>query len=588
VITTHPLSADAFTELATGGGDSSVVRQLREAQLSKHLMLLRVVAEGAGSVESASPSAVAFRAGYQLLARVQQSDPGVVGRLLGLPHIGSWAHDCLARLDQRDQPDFGYLATVAVAAAVRAGVPFALQVPVRGGGVLLPGLGRLRVPESEGAWLSFSSDGERLEAGRHVEVACADLVPDDGSGTSAPYWQGTPVVRALAGGQAWEVLLETADWHLDRYTPPMLTTLTEGGLRVWRDRIQAAWELLVSQHQWAAGPIAAGVSVIVPLVPRSALNSATSPAAFGAVATSLPQSTASLAETLVHEFQHIKLCGLMDMVPLVQPGEELGYAPWREDPRPMGGILQGVYAFAAIVRFWDVQRGLETDPDEVLCASVHYERWRLAVEPVIDTLSTSGALTPAGGRFVTTLREQGRHLRSTPVSAEVAGIAREIALDGWLTWQARHTAVDLVAAAALASAYQRGEPYPEQAAPGTWIEAETRKVDSVARSRLLAMRYTEPRRYRQLAQADLSSLPLADGLLIGGNVEAAKAAYCEQLAAEPDPADWIGLALAVDRLPVLPGRLALAGRLPLLMETYACLAGRRTRPDPLALAAWFG
>ena len=37
-----------------------------------------------------------------------------------------------------------------------------------------------------------------------------------------------------------------------------------------------------------------------------------SPAAFGAIATSWPPDPVTLAETLVHEFQHVKLCGLLD------------------------------------------------------------------------------------------------------------------------------------------------------------------------------------------------------------------------------------------------------------------------------------
>ena len=56
----------------------------------------------------------------------------------------------------------------------------------------------------------------------------------------------------------------------------------------------------------------------------------------------------------------------------------------------MGGILQGVYAFTGIVRFWDVQRRLETEPDDILRASVLYERWRLAIELATGTLLGQG------------------------------------------------------------------------------------------------------------------------------------------------------------------------------------------------------
>jgi hypothetical protein len=367
----------------------------------------------------------------------------------------------------------------------------------------------------------------------------------------------------------------------------MLTAMTPAVVTSWRRLVQAAWELLVRHHEWAAGPVAEGVSVIVPLVSHANLDSAASPAAFGAVATSLPPSPASMAETLIHEFQHIKLCGLMDMLPLIKPGTERGYAPWREDPRPMGGILQGVYAFTGIVRFWDVQRRLEAQPDGILRASVLYERWRMAIELVTGTLLGSGSLTADGIRFVTVLRERGQRGAPDPVSPEAIEIARDVALDNWLSWQLRHTALDPAEVAGLAAAYQLGEPLGDRALPGTWIEDDIREIDSaVARSRLLNLSYQDPRRYRQLSGTDIAGLSEADALLVGGNASAAAAAYREELAAVPDPATWIGLALAVHRLPASPARPVFAMRLPLLFEVHACLAKQRILADPLDLAAW--
>jgi HEXXH motif-containing protein len=585
LITTHSLSADAFMDLAGGAGDSVVVRQLREAQLSKHLMLLRIVAAAAEGAES-SPATTAFQAGYQLLAEVQRADPDAVASLLGLPHLGSWAHDCLACLDDGSMPDFGYLAAAAAAAAVRTGVGFELDVPVRDGRVPLPGLGCLRVSGHE-EWVRLSSDGECLRAGDHIDLVCAGLVPDDGSGGAVPHWQGTPLVRAVADGQTWEVLLEAADKHLDRYTLPMLTAMTAAEVSIWRDRIQAAWGLLVRHHGWAAGPVAAGVDIIIPLVPRSDMDSATSPAAFGAIATSLPPSPVSMAETLVHEFQHIKLCGLMDMLPLIEPSDERGYAPWREDPRPVGGILQGVYAFTGIVRFWDAQRQLETEPDAAFRANVLFERWRLAIEFAAGPLLDKGFLTSAGVRFVTVLREQIERGEADPVPAQATRIAHEVALDNWLTWQLRHTAVDAAGVAGLAAAYQRGEHLGGRVLPESWIEDDVRKVDSIPRSRLLHMRFQEPKRFGQLTAADIPELGTADALLIQGDTSAAVTAYRAGLTADPDPAAWLGLALALHRLPAMPSRPVFATRLPLLFETHACLAERGIAADPLDLAARF-
>lgn len=588
MITTHSLPEDAFLELASGVGDSAVVRQLREAQLSKHLMLLRVVAEAADRANPQSPAIVAFRAGYQLLAQAQAADRAATAGLLALPHVGSWTHGCLACLDNGSMPDFGYLATVAAAAAVSLGIRFEIDVPVRDGRVLLPGLGCLEVAD-QGEWIKLSCDGEHLRAGQRVAVGCAALVPDDGVGGPVPHWQGTPLVRAEAHGQVWEVVLETADRHLDRYKLPMLTDMGPTEVVTWRDRLQSAWELLVRHHEWAAAPVAEGVPVIVPLAPRSDLDSATSPAAFGAIATSIPPSAVSLAETLVHEFQHIKLCGLMDMLPLVKQSAERGYAPWRDDPRPMTGILQGVYAFAGVVCFWNAQRRLEADPDDILRASVLYERWRLAIELVTGTLLESGSLTPLGARFVTVLAEQTRTRcnGSEPVPTEAAEIAREIALDNRLTWQLLHTALDAGEVATLADTYRRGGAPGHHELPKARVEDDIRKIDSVTRSRLLNMRYQEPRRYRQLSAVGIPGLRAADALLVLGDASAAVAAYRRELAAKSDPADWIGLALAISRLPATSSPSAFTSHLPLLFEVHARLTAQGIHADPLELAAWF-
>jgi len=254
----------------------------------------------------------------------------------------------------------------------------------------------------------------------------------------------------------------------------------------------------------------------------------------------------------------------------------------------MGGILQGVYAFTGIVRFWDAQRRLEAQPDEVLRASVLYERWRLAIAPVTGTLLGSGFLTPTGVRFVTMLRERGQHGEPEPVPAAAIEIARDVALDNWLTWQLRHTALDTAEVAGLAAAYRHGEPPSDQALPEAWIKDDIREIDSaVARSRLLTMRYQEPGRYRQMSDADTSDLSVADALLVRGDASGAVAAYREGLAVESDPAAWIGLALAVHRLPASSAQPVFAKQLPLLLDVHACLAEQRIHADPLDLAAWF-
>jgi HEXXH motif-containing protein len=590
LITTHTLPEEAFAALASGGGDAVVVQDLCAAQLSQQIMLLHIVAEAACNADPRSPEVAAFLTAFELLATMQAADPDAVTWLLSLPQFSAWAHDCFFRLDQGQMPDYVYLAASAASAAIRSGAQFELDVPVRDGRLLLPGLGSLIVSGRD-PWLRLRGDGVCLHGGALVEVPYAALAPDDGSSAPMPYWQGIPLVRAAAGGQAWDVLLETADSYLNRYAHPMCTTLTAEQAAGWRRNIQAAWEILVLHHGWAYGPVGEGVSVIVPLVPRSDtdLESATTPSAFGAISTSMPPSPIIMAETLVHEFQHLKLCALMDMVPLIEHGDERVYAAWRQDPRPASGLLQGVYAHLGVARFWSAQRHVETEPDGILRAEVTYERWRRTIESATSTLLQVGCLTEDGFRFVAMLRDQGRILQSEPVSAEAMEIAREVALDHALTWQLRHTAIDVTELAELAAAYRRGEPLREQALPRTWIAADTRKADSTVRSRLLSMRYLDPGRFRDLCAAGVPGLSDADALLIQGNPAEAAREYGEMVVAATDaqPDAWIGLALATSGLAGMSAQQAFTTRLPLMFEVHAYLRDRGLSADPLELAAWF-
>jgi hypothetical protein len=264
-------------------GDSDVICMLRETQQSKHTMLVHAIAGVAGEADPADPAIAAFRAGYELLTRVQETDPATWTWLIGLPHIGGWANDGLIRLGQGTPPDFAYLACAAASAAVRAGVPFELHVPVRDGHILLPGLGRIAASRETGgdepAWIRLRYDGGQL----------------------------------------------------------------------------------------AADAIAAP-----------------------------PPDSVTLAETLVHEFQHVKLSGLFDLVPLSEFGGDTVYAPWRCDPRPAAGLLQGVYAHIGIVRFRGTQWHAETDPDDALRAQVQFARWQPTIEAAVDTLRRTGCLTARG------------------------------------------------------------------------------------------------------------------------------------------------------------------------------------------------
>jgi len=67
-----------------------------------------------------------------------------------------------------------------------------------------------------------------------------------------------------------------------------------------------------------------------------------------------------IAESIVHEFHHNRLFAIESAVPLVEDcGAEAAryYSPFRPDPRPIRGLLHGLYVFVAVWRFWDKVRG---------------------------------------------------------------------------------------------------------------------------------------------------------------------------------------------------------------------------------------
>jgi len=55
-----------------------------------------------------------------------------------------------------------------------------------------------------------------------------------------------------------------------------------------------------------------------------------------------------VAEAIVHEVMHLQLTLIENIVPLVIPGEELVYSPWKEEYRTPQGVLHAIYVFTVI------------------------------------------------------------------------------------------------------------------------------------------------------------------------------------------------------------------------------------------------
>ncbi|MEU0446509.1 aKG-HExxH-type peptide beta-hydroxylase [Streptomyces tendae] len=572
----YVLPDDVFDALAAGAGGRPAVLLLLRARRSRNLLLLRRALDG--------PCGRAVEPAADLLAGVERVAPGAARSVIDGPAFGTWAartlRDCPAHhgggCAGRD------LAALVVLAAVRAARPARVTVPVREGRLRLPGLG------------TVTGLGEAPEALVVVEApAGAEGVPGTSAGScrvrvltaagervlprdpSRPGhgWQPVAVLDARHRGLTLRLPLETAAPEL-----PALETASAGPA-AWQDLLRQAWELLVDNHPRRAEELAAGLNGIVPLpAPARGVASATSRHAFGTVLTSWPADPERLALTLLHEFQHSKLSALTDLVTLYEPGGRPRlYAPWRPDPRPPGGLLQGIYAHLGDLAFWQERSGSRHGPAQADAA------WRLAqtrahVERGLTEAASHVRLTALGTRF---LERLARTVRDVDRDGTGAGggsggerLARAVArvqAGDEAVWRLRWAAADDAGTERLAALWRAGRPAGPL--PAEDVRAATGAVAGPGPEfGRWAARQRGAERARPAREA-------ADAVL-----------------AAPDRAQgWAELAAAAaeeDR----PGADVLRARTELVRDLCVRLTARQPArppgttspgpPDPLALAAW--
>ncbi|HEV7398241.1 MAG TPA: HEXXH motif-containing putative peptide modification protein [Pyrinomonadaceae bacterium] len=101
--------------------------------------------------------------------------------------------------------------------------------------------------------------------------------------------------------------------------------------------------------------ITASVTPMDADVGDTAMFSGTSSAIFGACFLSAAREPLFVAEMLLHEFCHNKLRLLQEVAPLISDkysNQAIFYSPWRDDPRPIDGLMHGLYVFSSIAHFW--------------------------------------------------------------------------------------------------------------------------------------------------------------------------------------------------------------------------------------------
>jgi uncharacterized protein len=480
-VLTLPLSVRDFDSLASGHGSDSALALLVAGQVAKRRLLLW------GVVRDARRLKIPVDEPVGLILRVLENSAAVFAEVISHPQVDAWAAGFPAKTD------VGYLGGLAATAAIRARLPFTVNIPSSGGVVPLPGRGLI---VTDGGPCRLDFDGSRLSVG----------------GESARLRQLRFIDLAELAGPA--VAIEDTDQYRDRYGEPVATRPPdpERFAARWRD----AWILLADDYPAHARAVKAMLRSFVPLEPAAddGERSGVSSRANGSIAIALPATAAAMARLVLHETQHLKLDALLDLVDLTQgDGRPRHYAPWRGDPRPARSLLQGTYAHLGVTEFW---RGRDAR---------QFAYWHRQTARAAATLATSGELTGDGERFVVGMRATLDAWAADPVPAADRRAADVCGRVSELVWRLGHRALAEDARTALVTAWRAGAPAP------SGVEGRPRVGRSGA-ARVLSVLYG-------------GRASDGDRELLAGDDRAAAGHYARRITAgDATDDDWAGLAVA--------------------------------------------
>ncbi|MEU2433809.1 HEXXH motif-containing putative peptide modification protein [Streptomyces sp. NPDC007861] len=458
------LTEAQLRELGRTGGSPAVLERLAADQDARRLLLLRAILDTAESAprDTLPPAALArLRLHWTILEEADRADRAATRTVLHYPLLGPWAQRCLRLLAAPRAPtgstrETDHLGAVAAAAAVRAGLHRTFRLMARGGRLALPTLGVLDLRGAPGAppspLVELVTDDGTLTV---LPPAAPPVVVRPGAAgvrpSADPRWTPVHLLRSPAGTVLLDHLdpYRTADSGLERHGLAPAEAL---GKEV-RDRWEEAWAsvapLLAVGGRQRLDDLAL-LRCLVPLAPPPGAATAgggplhcsgTRREAFGAVLSSTPQSPAFLAATLVHELHHIKLSALAELTPLhTADGRPRHWAPWRPDPRPFDGLLQGTYSHAALADYWQRFALHTTDAALRDLAWAEHARCREQVAAVLPVIAGSRSLTPAGRILTDELLAHHTALGARPAPAGHQARAAAYVATARAAWKRRHPA----------------------------------------------------------------------------------------------------------------------------------------------------
>ena len=583
-----PLGQRQLSALLTGTGSPEDSSTLDHVRRSRNLLLLCGLREVAEAEQAGAARTARLRDNYSALSAIESAYQERSARLMAHPHVGAWLAMCLKHVMGREQgrvlrplwADLAHLGAITVAAAVMTGAEIEATVPVHRGRIFIPTFGCIDAG-SDSAWELVTV---RSLPGGFLRLTETGQVFAPGQlGGENPGGLDLRHVSASCNGLAVDLELDDLDPYRDCHHLGAAGRLPVGEVESWRRMLTEAWEILAIRHYHAATSVTRELVTLVPLLARGMSGiSATSRHAPGTVTLTPPRDGTRLAATLVHELQHTRLGLALELIPLAgrPPGERL-YSPWREDPRPLTGLIHGLHAATAVADFWRIEaQAGQAGP----VAAFQYARVRKQIETALDALSRLSPLTDASTILVEAVKDLAASSVSAPVSPRFSGLAEDVTLDHAVRWRLLNLKAADRDVDRLAACWRAGTPGSPPSNVMTWSEG-TESFAEDARLRLIHARLLGDSPGDPLS-AGAASPSAADVHLVSGEYEAAAAAYDHDIRSTPSSAEaWAGLAVAA-RGTADEAAVALSLRPELVRAVYGRLADVSDAPPPLEVARW--
>lgn len=447
-------------ELGRTEGDTDSLGLLVRDQDTRRLVLLRALLDAAAAAPTTvcpPPLLDRLREDWALLEAAERTDRAAVRTVLFHPMAGPWAQRLLGGLTGTTaagpelHTDLAHLSALAAAAAIRAALPCTARLTSRDGLLSLPTLGAVRADPGP-VGLDYADDEMTIRPAGAPPLSVRAL-PDGTLCSADPRWLPVLTLPPVLPGTG-PVPLDDLDPYrtrgtgLERHGLSAATHIDDHERKAWAESWSGVEPLLRVGGEHRLTEAAVLLRCLVPLGPPpgsgpagqgAAHCSGTRREAFGAVLSSKPATPAYFASTLVHELQHTKLAALGALVRLHhEDATPRHFAPWRSDPRPFDGLLQGAYSHLALADYWQrfalgARRVTHRD-----LAWAEHARCRQQVGAVLPVLAGSAALTAEGRVLVNEMITVYHRLEDSPPPTGHLARAEAYVSTAKVIWQQRN------------------------------------------------------------------------------------------------------------------------------------------------------